>query len=395
MAKEPLNFAARMGEIAPFRVMELLARAKRLEAEGRSIIHMEVGEPDFSTPQPIIDAAQVALAEGKTHYTPATGLPELREAISGFYQERYGETVSPEQIVITSGASAALLLALGTILDPGDEVILADPGYPCNRHFVRFIEGRARSIAVTAATSYQLNAELVAENWQQETRAVMVASPSNPTGTLISQPELEAIYRQVEQHSGYLIVDEIYHSLTYGEQPSSAVNLGERSIIINSFSKYFSMTGWRLGWLVASKEVVAEIDKLAQNLFIAAPTLAQYAALAAFKPETIAELEQRRATFQQRRDYLLPELQKLGFKISQNPEGAFYLYADCSAWGMNSTELADRLLEEVGVAITPGNDFGDFRAQEHVRIAYTTSLEKLKDAVGRIAQFRKALGLSS
>lgn len=395
MTKEPLNFAARMGEIAPFRVMELLARAKRLEAQGRSIIHMEVGEPDFKTPQPIIDAAQKALLDGKTHYTPATGLPELREAISEFYKARYGEAVSPEQIVITSGASAALLLALGTILDPGGEVILADPGYPCNRHFVRFIEGRARSIPVTAATSYQLNAELVAENWRDETRAVMVASPSNPTGTLVSQQELKAIYDKVEQHNGYLIVDEIYHNLTYGEQPPSAVNLGERTIIINSFSKYFSMTGWRLGWLVASPEVVQEIDKLAQNLFIAPPTLSQYAALAAFKPETIAELEQRRVTFQQRRDYLLPELQRLGFKISQRPEGAFYLYADCSAWGMSSTELADRLLEEVGVAITPGNDFGDFRAKEHVRIAYTTSLEKLKDAVGRIARFRESLGLSS
>lgn len=393
MAKNLLNFAARMGEIAPFRVMELLARAKKLEAEGRSIIHMEVGEPDFSTPEPIIAAAQTALAEGKTHYTPATGLPELRETISHFYRDRYAEEVSSEQIVITSGASAALLLALGTILDPGDEVILADPGYPCNRHFVRFIEGRARSIPVSAATSYQLNSDLVAENWRENTRAVMVASPSNPTGTLISQDELKAIYSKVEQHNGYLIVDEIYHSLIYGEQPPSAVNLGERTIVINSFSKYFSMTGWRLGWLVASREVVAEIDKLAQNLFIAAPTLAQYAALAAFKPETITELEERRAIFQQRRDYLLPELQKLGFEISLNPEGAFYLYADCSAWGMSSTELADRLLEEVGVAITPGNDFGNFRAEEHVRIAYTTSLEKLKDAVGRIALFRKSLGL--
>ncbi len=223
----------------------------------------------------------------------------------------------------------------------------------------------------------------------------MVASPSNPTGTIISQTELKAIYQQVEAHNGYLIVDEIYHSLIYGEQPPSSVNLGERTIIINSFSKYFSMTGWRLGWLVASREVVAEIDKLAQNLFIAAPTLAQYAALAAFNVETITELEQRRATFQQRRDYLLPELQRLGFQISQTPEGAFYLYADCSEWGMSSTELADRLLEEAGVAITPGNDFGDFRAEQHVRIAYTTSLDKLKEAVRRIAQFRSSLGLSA
>ncbi len=387
----PLNFADRVGEIAPFRVMELLARAKRLEAEGRSIIHMEVGEPDFSTPEPIIAAAQQALAEGKTHYTPATGLPELREMIGRFYQDRYHEAVSPEQIVITSGASAALLLALGSILDPQGEVVMADPGYPCNRHFVRFIEGRARSIPVTAADGYQLNADLVEANWRTETRAVMIASPSNPTGTIILQRQLQAIYERVAQHNGYLIVDEIYHNLTYGEQPPSAVNLGQRTIIINSFSKYFSMTGWRLGWLVASKEVVAEIDKLAQNLFIAAPTLAQYAALAAFKPETLAELERRREIFRQRRDYLFPELQKLGLEISQRPEGAFYLYADCSSWGVRSTELADRLLQEVGVAVTPGSDFGDFRAEEHLRIAYTTSLAKLKEAVRRIARFRRSL----
>lgn len=393
MAKKPLNFADRMAEIAPFRVMELLARARKLEAQGHSIIHMEVGEPDFTTPQPVIAAAQRALTEGRTHYTPSLGLPELREAISRFYQERYGEVVSPEQIVITSGASGALLLALGVILNPGEEVILADPGYPCNRHFVRFIEGQARSIAVTADTAYQLNAQLVADNWRGNTRAAMVATPSNPTGTIISHEELQAIYQQVEKHNGYLLVDEIYHNLTYGEQPPSAVNLGERAIIINSFSKYFSMTGWRLGWLVASRAVVAEIDKLAQNLFIAAPTLAQYAALAAFQPEVIAELEQRRTTFQQRRDYLLPELQQLGFKISQSPQGAFYLYADCSGWGMSSTELADRLLEEAGVAITPGNDFGDYRAEAHVRIAYTTSLEKLKEAVRRIGQFRQSLNL--
>lgn len=382
-----LPIARRMADIGPFHVMELLARARELEAAGRSIIHMEIGEPDFSTPQPVIDAAQRALVEGHTHYTPAMGLPALREAVSGYYMSRYGVDVPARRIVITSGASGALLLALGVVLDRDSEVLLADPGYPCNRHFVRFIEGQARGIEVGADTDYQLTAELLARHWTEVTRAVMVATPSNPTGTLIAAEELSAMAGLVREKGGVLLVDEIYHGLIYDQPTPTALALSDELFVINSFSKYFSMTGWRLGWMVVPEAYVRQVDKLAQNLFIAAPTLAQHAALAAFDEETLAILEQRRREFQQRRDYLLPALRGLGFEIPLNPQGAFYLYADCSRFTEDSFRFAGELLEQAGVAVTPGIDFGDYLPEKHLRFAYTTSLENLAEGVERIRQY--------
>ena len=376
-----------MGDIEPFHVMELLGRARELEAQGRSIVHMEIGEPDFSTPQPIIDAAQQALAEGKTHYTPALGLPALREAISGFYQSRYGVDVPARRIIVTPGASGALLLALGVVLDRDSEVLMADPGYPCNRHFVRFIEGRARAINVSADTDYQLTADLIRANWTEATRAAMVATPSNPTGTLIAADELAAMAALVREKGGALLVDEIYHGLIYDQATPTALALSDDLFVINSFSKYFCMTGWRLGWLVVPEPYVRQVEKLAQNLFIAAPTLAQYAALAAFGKETLAILEQRRLAFQQRRDYLLPALRELGFDIPVTPQGAFYLYADCSRFTDDSFRFAGELLEQAGVAVTPGIDFGSYLPQKHLRFAYTTSLENLAEGVARIRAF--------
>ncbi len=375
-----------MGDIEPFHVMELLGRARELEAAGRSIIHMEIGEPDFTTPQPVVEAAQRALTEGRTHYTPALGLPALREAIAGFYHSRYGVELPARRIVITPGASGALLLALGVLLDRDSEVLMADPGYPCNRHFVRFIEGRACPIAVGADTDYQLTAELLATHWNEATRAAMVATPSNPTGTLIPADELAAMASLVREKGGALLVDEIYHCLVYGQATPTptALALSDELFVINSFSKYFSMTGWRLGWLVVPEAYVRPVEKLAQNLFIAAPTLAQYAALAAFGEETLAILEQRRLAFQQRRDFLLPALRELGFGIPVTPQGAFYLYADCSRFSDDSMRFATELLEKSGVAVTPGIDFGSHLPQKHLRFAYTTSLEKLAEGVARI-----------
>lgn len=373
-----------MGEIEPFHVMELLARARELEAAGRSIIHMEIGEPDFTTPQPIIDAAQQALSEGKTHYTPALGLPALREAIAGFYQSRYGVEVPARRIIITPGASGALLLALGVLLDRDSEVLMADPGYPCNRHFVRFIEGRARAIEVNADTDYQLTAEIIRANWTDATRAAMVATPSNPTGTLIAADELAAMAALAREKNGALLVDEIYHGLIYDEATPTALTLSDDLFVVNSFSKYFCMTGWRLGWLVVPEAYIREVEKLAQNLFIAAPTLAQHAAVAAFTEETHAILEQRRLAFQQRRDYLLPALRELGFDIPVTPQGAFYLYADCSRHSEDSFRFAADLLEQAGVAVTPGIDFGKHLPEKHLRFAYTTSLENLAEGVARI-----------
>jgi len=379
--------AKRLDHITPFHVMALLARARELEATGRSIVHMEIGEPDFTTPQPIIDAGIKALQEGKTHYTPAVGMAELRHALARDYQDQYAVTVDPRRIIITPGASGALQLILGLLVDRGSEVLMADPGYPCNRNFVYLYEGEPVSVPVTAEQHYQLSADSVRQYWTDKTVCALIASPSNPTGTVISPDALQALVEVVRARDGVLIVDEIYHGLTYSQRPQTALALGDDVFVINSFSKYYGMTGWRLGWLVAPEEHVAHLDTLAQNLFLAAPTPAQYAALAAFAPHTREILEQRRLAFRERRDFLLPALTQLGFQIAVEPEGAFYLYADCSAVTDDSFTFCADLLENAGVAITPGLDFGRYRASQHVRFAYTTSIEQLEQGVDRIAKF--------
>jgi aspartate/methionine/tyrosine aminotransferase len=385
--RENSRIARRMSDIQPFHVMAILARARELEAQGRSIIHMEIGEPDFPTPQPVITAGIRALQQGKIHYTPALGLPQLREAIAAFYLERYGLSISPTRIIITPGASGALLLALGILVNPGEKVLMSDPGYPCNRHFVRFIESLPIGIGTDAATGYQLTPELIAKHWDAKTAAVMIASPANPTGTLLDPESLRAIVEKVHALGGKLIADEIYHGLVYQGEAATALSVSDEVFVINSFSKYFGMTGWRLGWLVAPETYVHDADKLAQNIFLAASTPAQHAALAAFQPETIAILEQRRAEFQRRRDYLLPALRNLGFDVAIIPQGAFYLYADCSRFTKNSEAFAKDVLDHAGVAITPGMDFGNYEAKRHVRFAYTTSLENLGEGVRRLEAF--------
>jgi aspartate/methionine/tyrosine aminotransferase len=378
--------APRLADIAPFHVMELLARAKELEAEGRDIIHMEVGEPDFPTPAPILAAARNFLEDGKVFYTPALGLPELREAISRFYQERYGVEVPARRIAITAGASGALTLALACLAAPGSEWLLTDPGYPCNRHFVRAFEGVPVNIPVGPASNFQPTLDDLEKHWTPQTRGALFASPANPTGTMLSATELAAIANFVRQRDGQLIIDEIYHGLTYEGDAPTALAAGDDIFVVQSFSKYFQMTGWRLGWLVIPEAFVRDVEKLAQNLFISASTPAQHAALAAFQPETIALLETRRAEFKARRDYLAPALEAIGFRITAQPQGAFYLYADCSALTDDSFSFAKRVLEESGVAITPGIDFGQHRAGNHIRFAYTNSRERLAEGVERIRQ---------
>lgn len=382
-----VDIADRMAEIQPFHVMALLARARALESEGRDIVHMEIGEPDFDTPAPIVQAGIEALQSGKHHYTPAKGLRELRQAISGFYQQKYEVSVDPERILITPGASGALQLLMAVLINPGQQVLMADPGYPCNRNFVRLVEAEALSIPVDAASGYQLNVSHLEQHWNKQSKAVLVASPANPTGTLISTADMQAMADFVSQQGGHLMVDEIYHGLTYGVEEQTALAISDDVFVINSFSKYFGMTGWRLGWLVAPQAYVDALDKVAQNIFLAAPTPAQYAALAAFTPETLEILEQRRDTFQQRRDYLLPALTQLGFEIPVTPEGAFYLYANCKHLTDDSYSFCLKLLEEAGVAVTPGKDFGLNKSEQHVRFAYTTSLERLKQGVERLQQF--------
>ena len=381
------DLADRMAAVQPFHVMELLAQARQLEAEGRDIVHMEIGEPDFETPTPIVQAGIEALKSGKHHYTPATGLPELRQAISGFYQQKYKVSVDPKRILITPGSSGALILLMSVLINPGQQVLMADPGYPCNRNFVRLVDGEVISIPVTVETGYQLNLEYLKQYWNHNSRAVMVASPANPTGTLIAEYEMRSIADFVAEMGGHMIVDEIYHGLTYGVNEQTAVAISDDVFVINSFSKFFGMTGWRLGWLVAPEAYVEALDKVAQNIFLAASTPAQYAALAAFKPETMFELERRRQIFEQRRDYLLPALRRIGFEIPVTPEGAFYLYANCKRFTDDSYQFCLDLLQQEGVAVTPGKDFGLNKPEQHLRFAYTTSLERLEKGVTRLQKF--------
>ena len=381
--------ASRLQHIAPFHVMELLARAKALEAQGRDIVHMEIGEPDFPTPAPIVAAAQAHIQSGNVFYTPALGLPELREAIAGFYATRYGVSVPASRIVVTAGASAALLLAMACLCSPGSEWLLTDPGYPCNENFVRSFEGLPVCIPVRAENRFQPTMADLEQHWNTNTAGALFASPANPTGSLLDEETLAEFAQFVRNRGGQLIIDEIYHGLTYEREASTALQFGDDIFVVQSFSKYFNMTGWRLGWLVVPERFARDIEKLAQNLFIAPPTPAQYAALAAFSPETIEILENRRAEFRRRRDFLVPELQRLGFAVASKPEGAFYVYARCSALAADSTELARELLETAGVAITPGLDFGKQAPQSHVRIAYTTNVDRLAEAVARIERHLK------
>jgi aspartate/methionine/tyrosine aminotransferase len=381
-----LLLAARMAEIEPFHVMDVQNRAHELEAQGRRIVHMEIGQPDFAAPPLVADAAVEAIRTRRLGYTDSLGLPQLRRAISDYYREQLGASVPPSRIVITAGASGAFLLTLAALVDPGDEVLMPDPCYPCNRHFVRLFEGRPRAIPVDETRSYQLTAADVASSWSEATRGVLLATPSNPTGTTIPREELRAIVESVRRRGGFVLVDEIYQGLVYDGEASSVLDFADDVFVVNSFSKYFCMTGWRLGWIVAPESHVREIEKLAQNAFICAPAPAQYAALAAFRPETLAVLEQRRAEFRRRRDFLVPALRELGFRVPLMPQGAFYIYAGCEAFSGDSSRFALRVLEEAGVAITPGLDFGSNAPERHVRFAYTRALEDLHDGVASLAR---------
>jgi aspartate/methionine/tyrosine aminotransferase len=384
---ERLRLAGRMEQIEPFHVMEIGRRAEDLESTGRRVIHMEIGQPDFSAPPQVIEAAVAALRSQPLGYTAALGVPALREAIARFYADRYRIEVAPERIIVTSGASGAFLIAMGALVDPGDEWLMPDPCYPCNRHFVRMFEGVARTIPSGADRHYQLEDADVVRHWGPRTRGVMLASPSNPTGTVVPDAALRAIVAEVRRHGGVTLVDEIYQGLTYGgPHHPTALGLGHDLFVVNSFSKYFNMTGWRLGWLVAPVEYVREMERFAQNAFICPSALAQAAALAAFRPATIAVLEERRAEFERRRDFLVPALRELGFDVPLMPEGAFYVYADCERLTDDSEAFAMRVLEEAGVAITPGCDFGVHRAHAHVRFAYTRSMSDLAEGVDRLAR---------
>lgn len=384
-----LPFSRRLADIEPFRVVEVLTRARELAAGGRDIVHMEAGEPDFRTAEPILAAAKAALDDGHTYYSQATGLPALKEALAQWYRDEYGLDVAPRRILITPGASGALLLVAALLINPGDGLLMTDPGYPCNRHFLRLVEGHGQLVPVGPEHRYQLTPQLAEQHWSDTTRGVLVASPANPTGEILTREELAGLVSLCRRRQGFLVVDEIYHGLSYGAETPSVLELTQDAFVINSFSKYFGMTGWRLGWMVAPEDAVPELEKLAQNLFISMSTFGQYGALAAFSPATREILESRREQFGRRRDFLLPELRRLGFRIPTTPAGALYIYAGLDGrhrevLGENSQSFAMNLLERYGVAITPGLDFGRHRAEEQVRFAYTTSMDRLEEGVRRL-----------
>jgi aspartate/methionine/tyrosine aminotransferase len=369
-------YARRIEQIAPFRVVELLERAKALEAEGHEVVHLEVGEPDFPTAQQIVTAGHAALDAGATKYTQALGIPELRARISRHYREWAGVEVDPARIVVTGGASAGLLLLSALLLDPEDELLLTDPGYPCNEVFVRLVNGVPVAVPVVPEEGFRLTPERAAAAWTPATRGVLVASPANPTGTVLAEADLLDLAALVREREGFLLLAEIYQGLTYeGDDPGyrTGLALADDVYVLNSFSKYFGMTGWRLGWMVVPQAAVEPVSRLAQNLFISPPSLAQHAALAAFEPEAMAVHEARRQRFGRRRDVLCDGLERLGFDIPLRPGGAFYVYVDIGATGMDAMDFCWRLLEERFVAVTPGIDFGTHRAQRYVRFAFTTS----------------------
>lgn len=399
----PKRWAKRIDDIQPFRVVEILTRAKQLESQGRDIVHMQAGEPDFATAEPIVEAGIQALRNGATHYSDARGILPLREAIAEYYRQDYGVDVSPDRIMVTPGASGALLLIASLLVNPGDSVLMADPGYPCNRNFMRLVEGEGVLVPVTAEDNFQLTAELVERYWQATTEpalntvAAMVASPANPTGAVIQRDELTALFHSVDQRGGHFIADEIYHGLDFeqtvtGERKrsTSILEVTDQAFVINSFSKYFGMTGWRLGWLVAPEWACPLLEKLAQNLFISMSTMAQFAALSCFEPNTRLILEQRRVAFKRRCDFLLPQLRELGFVVPQAPAGGLYIYADVNHFldhfGGNSQAFCLEMLEQHGLAITPGTDFGHHLSDQYVRFAFTTGMDRLEVAIERMTE---------
>jgi aspartate/methionine/tyrosine aminotransferase len=381
------RLAARMDAIGPFRVVEVMEKAWEVEASGRSVVHLTAGEPDFGTPRPVVDAANRSIADGRVHYTSSIGIPALREAISQYYAERFGVDVPASRIVVTAGASAALVLAFAATLEAGDELIISDPGYPCNRNLIRLYGAEAVGAPVGPADNYQLSIDAVAARWTDQTRGVLVATPSNPTGTLVDAEDLAELVRWTTGRGGLAFVDEIYGELVYDRSPSTALSCSSDVFVVNSFSKTFGMTGWRLGWLVCPDWALDAVTRLAQNLYISPPAPAQFGALAAFTPEVWAIVDERRRLFRERRDLIVGGLRELGFGVPVTPQGAFYVYARCDRFAADSAEFVDRLLRDAGVAVVPGNDFGEFEAEHHIRISYTTSLDQLDEALARLHTF--------
>ena len=388
-----MKLARRLDHIEPFYVMACAKVAREIAASpacdpalgGERMLYLNIGEPDFTAPAPVIAAAEATLHAGRTQYTEAVGLPALRERISQWYARRWGVDVPARRIVVTAGASAGLQLVCQALFEAGDEVLMPDPSYPCNRHFVAATGARARLVPTTPESRFQLDAAAVRANWQPATRGVLLATPSNPTGTSIAPAELARIVDAVREKNGICIVDEIYQGLSFDPAfESCALALGDDIISVNSFSKYFSMTGWRLGWLVLPDALVEPVERLAQNLYICASSVAQHAAIACFDEESLAECEARRAAFRARRDYIVPALEGLGLRVPVVPDGAFYVWADCRAYADDSWDFVMNAMQQAHVALTPGKDFGPTHAKAHFRLSFATSLAQLEETVRRL-----------
>ncbi|MCB5162583.1 aminotransferase class I/II-fold pyridoxal phosphate-dependent enzyme [Marinomonas algarum] len=384
---EKHQLATRVDHIAPFQVMVVLTRAKELASQGEDVIHLEVGEPDFVAVDAVANAGVAAIQAGHTGYTAATGLPELKQAISHDYQTRYGVNVAPERIIVTPGASGALLLMASLMANPGDDVLMPDPCYPCNRHFLIQTGANARLVETRPEEGFEMDLSSLESHWSDTTSGLWLASPSNPTGAVLSKAYISEAWRKVQALGGHLLVDEIYQGLVYEGDDFSALSIAEDIFVINSFSKYFAMTGWRLGWLVVPEWAIEGATKLAQNLFISAPTVSQHAAIRAFQPDVLAECEARRQTLNARRLVLLEGLKAIGLPIVAPAQGAFYVYVDVSNITDDAMSWCLALLEKEHVALTPGADFGVKDAHKYVRFAYTCDEARLKEALVRIARF--------
>ncbi len=384
MADGSVSRPRQLAQVNPFRVMTVMHRAAELESSGKKIVHMEVGEPDFTTAEPIIEAAKQALDAGHTQYTAAPGIVELRQCIAEHYWQRYQVRISEEQVLITPGASGGLTLLANLLVDSGDGILLSDPAYPCVRNFIHLMHANPQLVPVGVAENFQPTVELLDSHLDSSSTGVWLASPSNPTGTVLERDRLQAICNWARQQQLHVLVDEIYHGLHYVDDLASVLELDDTAYVVNSFSKYFGMTGWRLGWIVVPEQAIETANILAQNLYISASSIAQHAALAAFLPASQEIFEARRQAFQQRRDYLVTALSELGFGLAKNIQGAFYVYADISKFSDDAESFCEHLLDDYGVAITPGTDFGEHNSSHFVRIAFTTSMEDLELGVERI-----------
>ena len=378
-----MSVAARAKELRSFIAMDVMERANALEREGRHIIHLEIGEPDFDTPQCIKAAGIRAIQEGKTHYTHSLGIPELREAICQQHEEKYGVHVNPDQIIVASGTSPAMVLIFSALLEYGDEIIVSNPYYPCYSNIISYIGGTCIFVNVDEDDGFQFRPEEVAKRVTPKTKAILINSPSNPTGNLLSAERIQ----RIADLGLYVVSDEIYHGLVYEGAEHSILEYTDKAFVLNGFSKLYAMTGWRLGYVIAPSDFIRPMQKIQQNLFISANSVSQWAGLTALR-EAQPDVEQMKATYDQRRHYIIERLRELGFGITVDPVGAFYVLARAKHLSNNSYELAFEILEKAGVGVTPGIDFGT-NAEGYLRFSYANSLENIAEAMDRLGEFLK------